>query len=238
MREGMTVALAGAPNTGKSTLMNRLAGSEAAIVTDIPGTTRDVLRENISLGGLPLTVVDTAGLRDSDDPVEKIGIERAWAALDHAELVLFLVDDRAGVTPTDQGLLARVPQGAEVIIVRNKSDLSARPPAREQASGHVVLRLSSKTGEGLDLLKQEILRVAGLEAGGESLFSARTRHVDAIQRALACACDAQQRLREGAAPELTAEDLRLAQQALAEITGAFTPDDLLGRIFGEFCIGK
>jgi len=238
MREGMTVALAGAPNTGKSTLMNRLAGIEAAIVTDIAGTTRDVLRENVSLDGLPLTVVDTAGLRDSDDPVEKIGVERAWAALEHAELVLFLVDDRTGVTPSDQGLLARVPDGAEVVIVRNKCDLSSRPPAREHASGNVVLRLSSKRGDGLDLLQQEIRRVAGIEQGGESLFSARTRHVDAIQRALACTYEAQQRLRERAAPELAAEDLRLAQQALSEITGAFTPDDLLGRIFSQFCIGK
>ena len=240
MREGMTVALAGAPNTGKSTLMNRLAGTEAAIVTDIAGTTRDVLRENVSLDGLPLTLVDTAGLRDSADPVEQEGIRRAWHALAQAELVLFLVDDRTGVTPTDQGLLARVPQGAEVIIVRNKCDLAGpfAPSSREAAYRGAELRISAKTGHGLDLLQHEILRVAGLDQGGESLFSARTRHVDAIQRALACTYEAQQRLRERAAPELAAEDLRLAQQALSEITGAFTPDDLLGRIFSQFCIGK
>ena len=242
LRDGYTVALAGQPNVGKSTLMNRLAGAEAAIVTEIAGTTRDVLRENINLHGLPLTVVDTAGLRDSEDPVEKIGIERAWAALQQAELVLFLVDDRAGITEVDEGLLARLPQNAEVLVVRNKCDLAGHAPSLVGAphgrDGYPELRLCSKSGDGLDLLHAEIRRVAGLSVTGESLFSARTRHVDALQRALACARDAALRLREGANPELAAEELRLAQQALAEITGAFTPDDLLGRIFSQFCIGK
>jgi tRNA modification GTPase len=238
LREGLVVALAGAPNVGKSTLLNLLAGAEAAIVTDIAGTTRDVLRENINLDGLPVTVVDTAGLRDSEEPVEKIGIERAWHAVGHAELVLFLVDDRAGVTDTDRALLARVPQGSEVLIVRNKCDLSGAAPARMENDGGIELKLCAKSGQGLDLLKHEIRRAAGLGATGESLFSARTRHVDALQRALACAADAELRLREGATAELAAEDLRLAQQALAEITGAFTSDDLLGRIFSAFCIGK
>ncbi len=242
LREGLVVALAGAPNVGKSTLLNRLAGAEAAIVTDIAGTTRDVLRENLNLDGLPVTLVDTAGLRDSDDPVEKIGVERAWQALGHAELVLFLVDDRAGVTEADRALLARVPQGAEIIVLRNKCDLSGEPAglvgAPPRRDSHAELRLCAKSGAGLDLLKHEIRRAAGLSATGESLFSARTRHVDALQRALACAQDAEKRLREGATAELAAEDLRLAQQALAEITGAFTSDDLLGRIFSAFCIGK
>jgi len=238
LREGLVVALAGAPNVGKSTLLNRLAGTEAAIVTDIPGTTRDVLRENVNLDGLPLTLVDTAGLRDSDDPVEKIGIERAWQALAHAELVLFLVDDRAGITEADRALLARVPEGAEVIVLRNKCDLSGAVPARAEAVMRVELRLCAKSGAGVDLLRHEIRRAAGLSATGESLFSARTRHVDALHRALACVEDAEQRLREGATAELAAEDLRLAQQALSEITGAFSPDDLLGRIFSQFCIGK
>jgi len=239
LREGMVVALAGQPNVGKSTLLNLLAGTDAAIVTEIPGTTRDLLRENINLDGLPLTVVDTAGLRESEDPVEKIGIERAWQALGQAELVLFLVDDRNGVTDADAALLARVPPGAEVLVARNKCDLSGRPaelvPATE---GRRSLRLCASSGAGLDLLRGEIRRAAGLSATGESLFSARTRHVDALQRALACAQDAEQRLRERAAAELAAEDLRLAQKALAEITGAFSSDDLLGRIFGQFCIGK
>lgn len=260
LREGLTVALAGAPNVGKSTLLNRLAGTEAAIVTEIAGTTRDVLRENINLDGLPLTLVDTAGLRESSDPVEKIGVERAWAAFAHAELVLFLVDDRFGVTAADRVLLERLPASAEVLVVRNKCDLSGdapglvgaahgrdgpvsvgAPPPTEALGGRHgrdELRLCAQTGSGLDLLKQEIRRVAGLTATGESLFSARTRHVDALQRALACTQDAEARLREGATAELAAEDLRLAQQALSEITGAFTPDDLLGRIFSQFCIGK
>jgi len=239
LREGLVVALAGAPNVGKSTLLNRLAGAEAAIVTDIAGTTRDVLRENVNLDGLPVTLVDTAGLRESADPVEKIGIERAWQALAHAELVLFLVDDRAGVTDADGALLARVPPGAEVIVLRNKCDLSGqRSELVAEAGGRRGLRLCAGSGEGLDLVKHEIRRAAGLTGTGESLFSARTRHVDALQRALACAQDAEQRLREGATAELAAEDLRLAQKALAEITGAFSSDDLLGRIFSQFCIGK
>jgi tRNA modification GTPase len=238
LREGLTVALAGQPNVGKSTLLNRLAGTDAAIVTDIPGTTRDVLRENINLDGLPLTVVDTAGLRESGDPVEKEGIRRAWQALAHAELVLFLVDDRAGITEEDRSLLSRVPGDPEIVIVRNKCDLSGQPPGRDEQHGRAEVRMCSKTGAGLDLLKQEIRRVAGLSDTGESLFSARTRHVEALQRALACAQDAELRLREGANAELAAEELRLAQQALGEITGVFTSDDLLGRIFSQFCIGK
>jgi tRNA modification GTPase len=242
LREGLTVALAGQPNVGKSTLLNRLAGTEAAIVTEIPGTTRDLLRENVNVDGLPLTVVDTAGLRDSDDPVERIGIERAWQALAAAELVLFLVDDRAGITAQDRALLERLPPGAEVVIVHNKCDLAERAPALVGAAhsrdASVELRLCARSGAGLDLLKREIRRVAGLSASGESLFSARTRHVDALQRGLACVQDAELRLRERAAPELAAEDLRLAQRALSEITGAFSTEDLLGRIFGQFCIGK
>jgi tRNA modification GTPase len=238
LREGLVVALAGAPNVGKSTLLNRLAGTEAAIVTDIAGTTRDVLRESINVDGLPLTIVDTAGLRESHDLVEKEGIRRAWHALGQAELVLFLVDDRAGITAAEHDLLTRMPPGAEVLVVRNKCDLSGRPPARIAHDGRIELRVSAQAGSGVDLLVHEIRRVAGLTGTGESLFSARTRHVDALRRALACAQDAETRLREGANAELAAEELRLAQQALSEITGAFTPEDLLGRIFSQFCIGK
>ena len=238
LREGLVVALAGQPNVGKSTLLNRLAGVDAAIVTDIAGTTRDVLRENLDLEGLPLTLVDTAGLRESEDPVEREGIRRAWQALAQAELVLFLVDDRAGVTPADEALLVRLPANAEVLLVHNKADLSGRAPGRGTQAGRVTLRLSSKDGSGLELLKAEIRRVAGLADAGESLFSARTRHVEALRRALAGVADARLRLQEGASAELAAEELRLAHQALAEITGAFTPDDLLGRIFSQFCIGK
>ena len=238
LREGLVVALAGQPNVGKSTLLNRLAGVDAAIVTDIAGTTRDVLRENVDLDGLPLTLVDMAGLRDTEDPVEQEGVRRAWKALEHAELVLYLVDDRAGVTSADRALLARLPRGAEVVLLRNKCDLSGAATGREVRDGAVELRVSSKTGTGLDLLHQEIRRAAGLADAGESLFSARTRHVDALQRALACAQDARLRLQEGAGAELAAEELRLAQEALGQITGAYAPDDLLGAIFSQFCIGK
>jgi tRNA modification GTPase len=238
LREGLSVALAGQPNVGKSTLLNRLAGADAAIVTEIPGTTRDVLRESVNLDGLPVTLVDTAGLRETDEPVERIGIERAWRAVNEAELVLFLVDDRAGVTDDDRVLLGRLPPVGEVVVVRNKCDLSGQPPERAVREGRVELRLAANTGAGLDALKLEIRRAAGLSATGESTFSARTRHVDALQRALACTSDADKRLREGAAAELAAEDLRLAQRALSEITGAFTTEDLLGRIFSQFCIGK
>ena len=242
LREGLVVALAGQPNVGKSTLLNQLAGTDAAIVTEIAGTTRDVLRENINLNGLPLTVVDTAGLRESQDPVERIGVERAWKALAAAELVLFLVDDRAGVTPADEQLLKRLPAAAEIILLRNKCDLSGNPPQRAEQQGRIELRLAARDGSGLDLLRQEIMRVAGfrdsVSGSGEGLFSARSRHVDALRRAQAYVRDAELRLHEGATPELAAEELRLAQQALAEITGAFTPDDLLGKIFSQFCIGK
>ena len=238
LAEGLVVALAGAPNVGKSTLLNALAGTDAAIVTDIAGTTRDTLRESIDLDGLPLTLVDTAGLRDSADPVERIGIERAWRAFGQAELVLFLVEDAGGVTAADAELLARLPAGREVVIVRNKCDLSKHAPARAEREGRVELRVCAKSGAGLDLVRAEIRRMAGLGGAGEGLYSARTRHVDALARALACVHDAEARLREGANAELAAEELRLAQQALAEITGAFTSDDLLGRIFRDFCIGK
>lgn len=238
LREGMTVALAGQPNVGKSTLLNALAGSDAAIVTDIPGTTRDLLRENIVIGGMPLTLVDTAGLRESRDPVERIGVERAWKALEQAELILFLLDDRAGLTPADQDLLERLPCGPEVLLLHNKCDLSGRAPQRFEAENRTHLRIAAASGVGLDALKQEIKRIAGLDDAGEGLFSARTRHLEALQRAQAHSLIAQQRIEERSSAELAAEELRLAQQALSEITGAFTSDDLLGRIFSSFCIGK
>lgn len=238
LREGMTVALAGQPNVGKSTLLNALAGSEAAIVTDIAGTTRDLLREAIVIDGLPITVVDTAGLRESRDPVERIGIERAWKAMEQAELVLFLLDDRSGFTETDRELLERLPCGPEVLLLHNKCDLSGRSAERFSNEGKTAVRLSAAKNAGMDLLKAEIKRVAGMSDGSDGVFSARTRHVEALQRAQAHARTAQQRLNENATAELAAEELRLAQQALAEITGKFGSDDLLGRIFSAFCIGK
>jgi tRNA modification GTPase len=237
LAEGLVVTLTGAPNVGKSTLMNRLAGADVAIVTDIPGTTRDLLREHVLLDGLPLTLVDTAGLRDSSDPIEQEGQRRARAALSQAEVALFLVDDTRGFTPVERDLFSRLPAGPRPLVVHNKCDASGRVPQRFEDEGIVHVRLSAATGAGLELLRAEIRAVAGLEAGAEGLFSARTRHVEALRHALGAVGDAAQRLREGATPELAAEELRLAQQALATITGEFSSDDLLGRIFAAFCIG-
>lgn len=232
LRDGMSVALAGQPNVGKSTLLNALAGTDAAIVTDIPGTTRDLLREHVDLDGLPLTLVDTAGLRESVDPVEREGIRRAWEALRGAELVLFVVDDRAGVTAADRALLAQAPD-ARTLIVRNKRDLRGAATA---TAGEI--RISARTGEGIDALRAAIREAAGLGAADAGVFSARTRHVTALERARAAVQEARRRIGEGADAELAAEDLRRAQEALGEITGAVTPDDLLGRVFASFCIGK
>lgn len=238
LREGLVVALSGRPNAGKSTLLNRLAGVEAAIVTDIAGTTRDVLRENIVLDGLPLIVVDTAGLRDSDDPVEREGIRRAWQALQQAELALYLVDDREGLTEQDRELLARFPPGLTRLIVRNKCDLSGQPPDEFTDAEGRQLRLSAASGAGIDRLCEALRAHAGLEGADAGLFSARTRHLEALRRALDSARAARSRLASAQTPELVAEDLRLAQDALGDITGRLSSDDLLGRIFGAFCIGK
>lgn len=238
LRDGLSIALTGAPNTGKSTLLNALAGADVAIVTDIAGTTRDVLRENLDLDGLPVTVVDTAGLRESDDPIEREGMRRARAALEKAELALYLLDDRTGWTAADSALLATLPPGPRRLIVHNKCDLTQRAPQVFEQDGERHLRLSAARGLGLDLLRAEIRAAAGLAESGESLFSARTRHVDALERTLAAVREAQRRMQEGAAPELAAEELNLAQRALSEITGAFGSEDLLGAIFRSFCIGK
>lgn len=240
LREGMVVAIAGQPNVGKSTLLNQLAGAEAAIVSPHAGTTRDLLREHIVVDGLPLTVIDTAGLRDSADPVEQEGVRRAWAALEKAELILFLADDRHGVTAEDAALLSRLPPDIEVLLLLNKCDLSGRAPGREvDAQQRVQLRLSAAAGSGLDLLAAEIKRAAGLGAGGnEGLFIARARHLEALRQALASLRLARAHGARNASPELIAEELRLAQAALDEITGRFSSEDLLGRIFSTFCIGK
>lgn len=235
LREGMVIAVAGQPNVGKSTLLNRLAGADAAIVSDIAGTTRDLLREHLVLDGLPLTIVDTAGLRDSTDPIEREGIRRAWGAVEAAELVLFVVDDRVGLTAADLELLERLPPSLPRLLIRNKSDLSANPPANPATN---ELRLSAATGAGIEQLCAAIKTAAGLQSQGEGVFSARRRHVESLQRASAHTAAALASLQHRAAAELAAEELRLAQDALSEITGAFTSDDLLGAIFSRFCIGK
>lgn len=237
LREGMTVAIVGQPNVGKSTLLNALAGYEAAIVSEQAGTTRDTLREHLLLDGLPLTIVDTAGLRDTEDAIEREGIRRAWQALEKAELALFLVDDRAGVTEADRALLARLP-ALPRLLLRNKCDLAGHGPALHSGSEGQELRLSAKAGLGLDLLVQALKAQAGLSEVGEGLFLARARHLDALDQAASHLAQARQRLTEAAHAELAAEELRLAQMALGRITGEQSSDALLGEIFRRFCIGK
>src|SRR5262245_4006337 len=236
LREGMHIVLAGQPNVGKSSLLNQLAGEDLAIVTEIPGTTRDAVRQSINLDGVPAHIIDTAGLRDSSDPVEQLGVARTWAAIERADLVLMLMDATLGETPADRDILKKLPPTLSRIQVWNKIDLLGQSPGRARSGELTSLRISAKTGAGLDLLKQALLESVGWQAGsGEGLFMARARHVQALTRAghhLASAARSLDKL------ELFAEELRLAQTTLGTITGEFTPDDLLGEIFSRFCIGK
>jgi tRNA modification GTPase len=238
LQSGLHVVLVGQPNVGKSSLLNRLAGDELAIVTPIAGTTRDALRSTIQIEGIPLHIIDTAGLRDTDDEVEKIGIARTWQEIERADVVLLLVDARAGIADADRSILAGMPERLQRITVHNKIDLLAQAPERHPESDGVAISLSAKANLGIDLLRQELLRIAGWHQA-EDVFIARERHL----RALASAQDhvaAARAIVEGSFPalELFAEELRLAQQALGEITGEFSADDLLGVIFSRFCIGK
>lgn len=235
MREGMTVAIAGRPNMGKSSLLNRLARVDAAIVTAVPGTTRDVLRERIAIDGLPLNIIDTAGLRETADVVESEGVRRARAEIARADRVLLLVDDRSGLSDADRALLDGLPA---VTVVRNKCDLSRVPPAEEVHNGVPHLRLSALTGAGVELLRAHLKACMGYRAVDSGGFIARRRHLDALARAEAAVARGRDQLERYAAGELLAQDLSDAQRALGEITGAFTTDDLLGRIFASFCIGK
>ena len=235
LRSGLHVVLAGLPNVGKSSLLNRLAGEERAIVTEVAGTTRDAVRETIQVEGIPLHIIDTAGLRETDDVVEKIGIERAWREIGRADVVLQLVDARSGETPGDHAIALRLPPGIERIVVENKCDLAGQAAARFTAGGRVHLRLSAKSGEGIGLLHDELLRVAGWSGHGEDVVLARERHLEALGEAAEKSALAARRLDQ---IELCAEELRLAQEALSRITGEFTADDLLGEIFSRFCIGK
>lgn len=243
LRDGMTVVIAGRPNAGKSSLLNALAGREAAIVTDIAGTTRDVLREHIHIDGMPLHVVDTAGLRATSDQVERIGVERALKAIGEADRVLLVVDASAPEAADPFALwpefLDQRPDSARVTLIRNKADLSGEAVGLETcADGHVTLSLSARSGAGLELLREHLKTCMGYQQTTESSFSARRRHLDALRQAGACLDHGRAQLTALGAGELLAEDLRQAHQALGEITGAFTPDDLLGRIFSSFCIGK
>jgi tRNA modification GTPase len=236
LREGMRIVLAGRPNVGKSSLLNRLAGEDLAIVTEIPGTTRDAIRQSVNLDGVPAHIVDTAGLRDSSDPVERLGIERTWAAIVEADLILLLVDATQGETAADQDILAKLPAALPRIKVLNKIDLLGQTAGRERVGDLATLRISAKTGAGLDLLKRTLLESVGWQSGsGEGLFMARERHVQALMQA---SSHLERAAHSGDKLELFAEELRLAQAILGTITGEFTSDDLLGEIFSRFCIGK
>lgn len=238
LREGMRIVLAGQPNTGKSSLLNQLAGRESAIVTDIAGTTRDVLREEISIDGMPVHIIDTAGLRDSGDAVEKEGIRRTWSELEQADRVLLLFEDSQGLTEKEQQILAQLPAHIPVTFVHNKIDLSQHPARLEQQENATHLWLSAKHNEGIDLLRDHLKVCVGYTGAGEGQFMARRRHLDALNRASEFVDKGVLQLKQQGAGELLAEDLRMAQLALAEITGEVSSDDLLGRIFSSFCIGK
>jgi tRNA modification GTPase len=232
LREGARVVLAGRPNSGKSSLLNRLAGQEVAIVTAIPGTTRDAIRQSINLNGLPVHIVDTAGLRESTDPVEQIGIARTWAAIEQADLALLVIDATdatRGEAIEDATIRGRLPQGLRYITAYNKFDLAA-PPA-----GVDGVAVSAKTGEGIEGLKKAITTAIGWQAAGEGVFMARARHLEALRRAQLRMTRASLQTSQ---QELFAEELRQAHEALMSITGEVTPDDLLGEIFSRFCIGK
>jgi len=237
LREGMTLVIAGRPNAGKSSLLNQLAGRNSAIVTDIPGTTRDVLREHIQIDGLPLHVIDTAGLRESQDPVEQEGVRRAWKEIQQADRILLLVDD----THRNEDHLEieeQLPKHIGVTRIFNKIDSSGRSPELIETESEIDIALSAKTGSGLDILKNHLKQCMGYEQTNEGRFMARRRHIEALENADQHLQIARYNLVEVQAGELLAEELRLAQEQLNEITGEFTSDDLLGKIFSSFCIGK
>jgi tRNA modification GTPase len=238
LRDGMTLVIAGRPNAGKSSLLNALAGSDTAIVTEIPGTTRDVLREHIQLDGMPLHVIDTAGLHDSDDPVEQLGMARARKAMESADRLLLLVDDQPGFTAADAAILDGLPAGVPHTVIFNKIDLSGRMPGPVGTGNSAGFALSVKTGAGMDALRAHLKQCVGFGEQVEGSFSARRRHLDALLRVQQHLLAGQRQLEELQAGELLAEELRLAQQELGEITGEVSSDDLLGRIFSSFCIGK
>ncbi|MDR7088899.1 tRNA uridine-5-carboxymethylaminomethyl(34) synthesis GTPase MnmE [Cellvibrio fibrivorans] len=243
VRDGMRVVIAGRPNAGKSSLLNALSGRESAIVTSIEGTTRDVLREHIHIDGMPLHIIDTAGLRDSPDEVEQIGIQRAWQEIQQADRVLLLVDSRQSQLTKPNEIwpefVEKLQDPSKITLVRNKIDLSAEAAGLfHSTSNDLYIGISAATGAGIDDLKNHLKTIMGFSGSGEGGFTARRRHLDALERAQLFLASGKTQLQGYAAGELLAEDLRQAQYSLNEITGEFTPDDLLGRIFSNFCIGK
>jgi tRNA modification GTPase len=237
LREGMTVVIAGPPNAGKSSLLNALAGYEAAIVTEIPGTTRDVLREHIAIDGMPLHVIDTAGLRATQDRIEREGIRRAREELERADRVLLVVDGSTDPHAQVAAALPELPEQVPVTVVENKLDVRGGDP-RVEPGPPVILTLSARTGAGIAGLRAHLMDVMGYGGEEAGAISARRRHLDALRRGKAHLLEARRQLEDYRAGELMAEELRLAQEALNEITGEFTSEDLLGRIFASFCIGK
>ena len=235
LREGVHVVLVGQPNVGKSSLLNQLAGDEVAIVTPIAGTTRDTVREEIDIQGVPFHIIDTAGLRDTACEVEQIGISRTWAAVGKASLVLLLFDAREGESEPDRAILARLPPHLPVVKVFNKIDLLPEPALIGSQEDAASVFVSAKTGAGMDTLRQSLLALAGWEQTGEGVFMARERHLRAMESAREHIDSAEANWRQ---LEFFAEELKLAQRALSTITGEFSADDLLGEIFGRFCIGK
>lgn len=240
LQEGVKVVLVGQPNVGKSSLMNRLSGDEVAIVTEIPGTTRDTIQQLIQIEGIPVHIIDTAGLRDTTDIVEKSGIARTHAAIEKADLALLLIDSRYGLTDADQQILQSLPADLPLLTIFNKIDLLSESTRIEQKSGKPIVYLSAKTGAGLELLRMKILEMIGWQSNiaGEGMFMARQRHLQALNKARMHLDNAFPWVESGGQLELLAEELRLAQLALSSITGEFTADDLLGEIFSRFCIGK
>ncbi len=242
MREGMKVVIAGRPNAGKSSLLNALSGKDSAIVTDIAGTTRDVLREHIHIDGMPLHIIDTAGLREASDEVERIGIERAWEEIQQADRVLFMADstttdatDPAEIWPE---FVERLPEGLGITVIRNKVELTGEEAGICHVNNPTLIRLSARTGDGVEQLRDHLKECMGFAGTTEGGFMARRRHLDALERAASHLETGKEQLEGFMAGEILAEELRLAQQHLSEITGEFTSDDLLGRIFTSFCIGK
>jgi tRNA modification GTPase len=238
MREGLTVVITGQPNVGKSTLLNRLTGKDTAIVTDIPGTTRDVLRAEIVIDGLPIHIIDTAGLRESNDKIEIEGIKRTWHELENCDQVMLIIDDQQGLNQAEQELISRLPENTDKLIIRNKIDLTKHSPDIINGNFGTEILISAKQGQGIDLLQQQLSKCLSNQDAGEGHFMARRRHVDALERTAQSVSAGLKQLVDYGAGELLAAELHQAQDQLSMITGEFTTEDLLGSIFSNFCIGK